>query len=45
MCVPRQVHDIAKTIDVSEATVIRDLARQRKSLQTAPGQSGAEKEG
>jgi DNA invertase Pin-like site-specific DNA recombinase len=33
----RSIRDIAKTIEVSEATVVRDLARQRKSLQqTAP---------
>jgi IS30 family transposase len=29
----RTIRDIAKTIDVSEATVVRELARQRKSLQ------------
>lgn len=29
----RSIRDIAKTIEVSEATVVRDLARQRKSLQ------------
>lgn len=31
----RTIRDIAKTIDVSEATVVRELARQRKSLQIA----------
>lgn len=29
----RSIRDIAKTIDVSEATVVRHLARQRKGLQ------------
>ncbi|WP_456506462.1 recombinase family protein [Arthrobacter sp. UYCu723] len=29
----RTIRDIAKTIEVSEATVVRELARQRKSLQ------------
>ncbi|HAP91498.1 MAG TPA: resolvase [Arthrobacter bacterium] len=29
----RTLRDIAKTIDVSEATVVRELARQRKRLQ------------
>ena len=35
----RTIRDIAKTIEVSEATVVRELARQRKSLQAAPGQT------
>lgn len=39
----RTIRDIAKTIDVSEATVVRELARQRKSLQAAPRQSTGEK--
>jgi DNA-binding MurR/RpiR family transcriptional regulator len=29
----RTISDIAKTIDVSEATVVRELARRRKGLQ------------
>jgi DNA invertase Pin-like site-specific DNA recombinase len=33
----RTIRDIAKTIDVSEATVVRELARQRKSLQAPQG--------
>lgn len=32
----RSIRDIAKTIEVSEATVVRHLARQRKSLQQDP---------
>jgi DNA invertase Pin-like site-specific DNA recombinase len=31
----RSIRDIAKTIEVSEATVVRHLARQRKRLQVA----------
>jgi hypothetical protein len=41
----RTIRDIAKTIEVSEATVVRELARRRKSLQATPGQPGTEKEG
>jgi DNA invertase Pin-like site-specific DNA recombinase len=37
----RTIRAIAETIEVSEATVVRELARQRKSLQAVQGQTRA----